>query len=157
MIFKKISLHNFRNFSDLNFNFDENLTVIIGDNSLGKTNLLEAIHFAVLGIGFREEKEDELISINRDDCQIEGIFNFQKTIFRFLIKLKKYQNLINKNYFINGVKKSHWSYLKEQTNVVLFSPEQVNIVIGAPQIRREYFNKFISSFDYEYKKKVGKL
>ena len=63
-------------------------------------------------------------------------------------------SLINKNYFINGVKKSHWSYLKEQTNVVLFSPEQVNIIIGAPQLRREYFNKFISSYDFEYKKRL---
>ena len=154
MILKKIFLHNFRNFSEKNFNFDKNLTVIIGDNSLGKTNLLEAIHFAVLGVGFREEKEDELISFNKEDCLVEGIFNFQKTNYRFLIKLKKYQNLINKNYFINGVKKSHWSYLKEQTNVVLFSPEQVNIIIGAPQLRREYFNKFISSYDFEYKKRL---
>ncbi len=154
MIFKKISLHNFRNFSDLSFDFNENLTVIIGDNSLGKTNLLEAIHFVVLGIGFREEKENELISFNNNDCLVEGIFDFQKTSFRFLIKLKKYQNIVNKNYFINGVKKSHWNYLKEQMNVVLFSPEQVNIVIGAPQLRREYFNKLISSFDYEYKKRL---
>ena len=154
MILKKISLHNFRNFSDSNFDFDKNLTIIVGDNSLGKTNLLEAIHFSVLGIGFREEKEDELIGFNKDNSIVEGIFDFQKNNYRFLIKLKKYQDLISKNYFINGVKKSHWSYLKEQTNIVLFSPEQVNIIIGAPQLRREYFNKFISSFDYEYKKRL---
>ena len=154
MILKKISLHNFRNFSDLSFDFDENLTIIIGGNSLGKTNLLEAIYFAVLGIGFREEKEDELITINKDESLVESFFDFKKTIFRFLINLKKYQSLVDKNYYINGVKKGHWSYLKEQMNVVLFSPEQVSIVTGAPQLRREYFNKLISSFDYEYKKRL---
>ena len=95
MILKKISLHNFRNFSDSNFDFDKNLTIIVGDNSLGKTNLLEAIHFSVLGIGFREEKEDELIGFNKDNSIVEGIFDFQKNNYRFLIKLKKYQDLIN--------------------------------------------------------------
>lgn len=154
MILKKISLHNFRNFSDIDFNFDKNLTIIVGDNSLGKTNLLEAIHFSVLGVGFREEKEGELININENNCFVEGIFELQKTNYRFLIKLNKYQDLINKNYFINGVKKSHFSYLKEQINVVLFSPEQVNIIIGAPQLRRDYFNKLIGSFNHEYKKKL---
>lgn len=154
MILKKISLHNFRNFFDLSFNFDENLTIIVGDNSLGKTNLLEAIHFVVLGNGFREEREDELMSFNKEECLVEGSFDFQKSSYRFLIKIKKYQNLINKNYFVDSVKKNHLSYLKEQMNVVLFSPEQVNIIIGAPQLRRDYFNNLISSYDYEYKKRL---
>ena len=54
MMLTQIKLINFRNFEKSNFNFDPFLTVIVGDNARGKTNLLEAIYFLTNGVGFRE-------------------------------------------------------------------------------------------------------
>ena len=49
MVIKKIKLKDFRNYSDSEFKFDDKLNIIIGKNAQGKTNILEAIFFAVLG------------------------------------------------------------------------------------------------------------
>jgi len=56
MLLKKIELHNFRNFINKEFIFSPLLTLIIGENSKGKTSILEAIYFLTFGIGFRERK-----------------------------------------------------------------------------------------------------
>lgn len=57
-----------------------------------------------------------------------------------------------KSYFWQQAKKGHMAYIAEQTRCVLFAPEQIDIITGSPEIRREYFNKLISSFDPLYKK-----
>ena len=58
MILKKISLSNFRNFKDREFVFNPRLTVVTGENSRGKTNMLAAIYFVLTGAGFREKIEE---------------------------------------------------------------------------------------------------
>ena len=45
MFLNEISLVNFRNYSNLNLNFDKNINIFIGNNAQGKTNILESIYF----------------------------------------------------------------------------------------------------------------
>jgi len=59
---------------------------------------------------------------------------------------------LNKTYFLEKTKKGHHSYLKNLLPVVLFSPEQIEIIDRTMSIRREYFDKFLSGVDLEYKK-----
>lgn len=153
MILQRIQLHNFRNISSQILDISPKLTIILGENARGKTNLLESIHCIINGSGFRESKEEELLMMGENEAQIDGVFEKNGNIHQFRIFLKKeLSGAITKHFFIQKVKKGHSLYSAEQTKCVLFAPEQIDIITGSPDIRREYFNKLISTFDIVYKK-----
>jgi len=155
MLLKQIKLYNFRNFEKADFIFNPFLTVIIGDNARGKTNLLESIYFLVNGVGFRESKEEELINFKKEKGNVDGLFVEKDNKTEFKINLSKVDGRTEKIYFLNKTKKRHLQYLKDQTKAILFSPEQIQIITDSPDVRRDYFNKIISFYDYEYKKRLG--
>lgn len=156
MILKSISLYHFRNFDKRQFKIGSNLTAIFGNNARGKTNLLEGIYFILKGEGFRESKEEQLIIFNEKNSFVEVKLEDKKTknINNLRIDLTLSDFGLNKTYFLEKTKKGRHSYLKNLTPVVLFSPEQIEIINGTPSIRREYFDKFLSGVDLEYKKKL---
>lgn len=154
MLLKRISLYNFRNFQKNEFNFDVNITVIVGENARGKTNLLESIFFLTNGVGFRESREEELILFQSSKSLVEGIFIDGNNKVDSKITLSKIDTRVEKKYYLNKTKKSHAQYLEAQTKAILFSPEQIKIITDSPDIRRSYFNKLISSYDIEYRKKL---
>lgn len=153
MILKRLQLHNFRNISSQVFDISPNLTIILGENAKGKTNILESIYCIINGVGFRESKEEELILMNSTETQLDGLFEKNKNIHHFRILLKKdLLGLTTKHFFVQKARKGHTHYIGEQTKCVLFAPEQIEIITGSPDMRREYFNKLISTFDIAYKK-----
>ncbi len=155
MLLKKIQLHNFRNFDDDSFIFNPFLTVIIGENSKGKTNLLESIFFLTNGQGFRETKEEELIEFKKKQAFVEGVFqeSDDQTIFKIVLQIRDEKTL--KAHFVDKAKKILANYLKEQTKAVLFTPHQIEIITGPPSGRREYFDATISFYDLEYRKRLA--
>ena len=158
MILKRVQLHNFRNISSRVFDISSKLTIILGENARGKTNILESIHCIINGVGFRESKEEELLLMGSSETQVDGLFEKNKNTNHFRILLKKELNgLIAKQFFVEKTRKGHAHYTSEQTKCVLFAPEQIDIVTGSPDIRREYFNKLISTFDIVYKKHLIKV
>lgn len=157
MILKKISVTNFRNFNDSVFYFNPFLTIIIGKNSVGKTNLLEAIYFSLKGRGFREEKEEELISYDkiRAEVQTELVEKEEKIQLKTTIeKNEPPVSGVKKNYFIDKLRKQFYQYVLQALSVVIFSPSFIYVVEGEPKDRRNYFDTIISSFDIEYKKRL---
>lgn len=152
MLFQSIKLDQFRNNNKSSYIFNPLLTIIIGENARGKTNLLEAVYTLINGEGFRESKEEELISIGKDQGMIEGVFKGESGAISFKIIILKKQTVVEKHYFVNKAKRKHNQYLHEQSKAVLFTPEQIDLIIGPPGVRRDYFNKLISYYDYQYKK-----
>jgi len=154
MLLTTINLHQFRNVKNTTYSIGKKLTLVIGENAKGKTNILESILFLLNGTGFRESKEDELILFEKNNGYVEGIFKDKVDVLHYKIYLEK-QNLSTlKVFFLQKTRKRQCEYLKEQTRAVLFSPEQIEIVIGSPEKRRSYFNTIISLFYPEYKKKL---
>jgi DNA replication and repair protein RecF len=153
MVLKRIQLHNFRNISEKVYDISPKLTIILGENAKGKTNILESIYCLINGIGFRESKEEELLLMGSSETQLDGLFENNTSIGQFRIFLKQEQSgSITKHFFVQKARKSHAQYTSEQTRCVLFAPEQIDIVTGSPDIRREYFNKLIGTFDVVYRK-----
>ena len=152
MILRRVSLHHFRNISSLVIDVSPTLTIVVGENAHGKTNILEAVYCLVTGEGFRESKEEELIQMGESSLQVDGLFvqNDVDRQFRIFIQ-KENGGLASKTYFLEKARKSHKLYLLEQTKAVLFAPEQIEIITGAPSLRRTYFDRVIGSFDYSYK------
>ena len=154
MILKRIHLNLFRNFPESTFEINDLLTIIIGENARGKTNLLEALFFSVNGIGFRESKEQELIWWEKDNAFVETVFEDKDSTISFQIFLQSRGGFVEKKFTVNKSKKTHKQYQEYQTRAVLFAPEHIDIISGSPDKRREYFNKTISLFDLEYKRKL---
>jgi len=154
MILKSISFYHFRNFEKEQFNINPNLTAILGNNARGKTNLLEGIYFILKGEGFRESKEEQLIIFNEKNAYVDAKIEDKKNkdISNLRIDLTINDLSLTKTYFLEKTKKGRYSYLKNLIPVVLFSPEQIEIIDRTMSIRREYFDKFLSGKDLEYKK-----
>lgn len=154
MVLKKIALNQFRNVQEISHDIHELLTIILGENARGKTNLLEAIFFSVNGIGFRESKEQELILWDKDNASVQTTFQDGENAINFQIFLHQRGEVTEKKFTVNKSTKTHKQYQEYQTKAVLFAPEHIDIISGSPDKRREYFNKTISLFDYEYKRKL---
>jgi len=155
MILLQIILKNFRNLEEKDFSFSPSLTLIVGENAEGKTNLLEAIHFICNGTGFRETKENELVNLNKNSATVEAKFKIDNITLNFKISLRKKELLMEKVFFINKARKRNFDYRKDSAFAVLFAPQQIEILTDSPDIRRKYLDRLISFFDFEYKKRLA--
>ena len=72
MRIKKIKLKNYRNYNDIELNFNDNLNIIIGDNAQGKTNLLESIYVLAVTKSFLSISDRNLIKFNNKFAMIKG-------------------------------------------------------------------------------------
>ncbi len=157
MILKKITITNFRNFDNFVFCFSPSLTIIIGKNSIGKTNLLEAVYFSLKSRGFREQKEEELINYDKIKADVQIELAEQKEETKLKINIEKNDppaSGVVKNCFVNKIRKKSYQYLLESLPVVIFSPNFVYVIEGEPGERRSYFDIIIAIFDIEYKKRL---
>ena len=154
MLLKQIILSNFRNFADEKFVFNPFLTIIVGENARGKTNLLESIYLISHGEGFRESREDELIKFEQSSSEVQAVFASGDENFLFQMMIKRTDVGVNKIFSLNKARKKYFQYQKETAKTVLFSPEQIEIMLGPPEKRRRYFDNLLSSFDIVYKKRL---
>lgn len=130
---------NFRNYKNLSVEFSPSGGILIGDNAQGKTNLLEIIHLSAIGKSHRTNKYKEMVKWDNEGFYIRidgrkrtGIFSNELGFMPPRKKLK-----------INGLEKRKLSDILGNVNVVMFAPEDLEIVKGGPQRRRVYLDKLI--------------
>jgi len=123
MYIKELKIQNFRNYKEQEIKFNKNINILHGDNAQGKTNILEAIYLISFGKSFRTTNDKELIKKGENYTNIE--INYQKKDREGKIKI----NISDKkNIFINGIKIKKLSELLGKINIVIFTPENINIV-----------------------------
>ena len=76
MKLKEIKLTNFRNYKEVNLEFNPNINIFIGDNGSGKTNILEAIYILSLTKSGRFGTDLDLIKHGENNLSIIGTVNF---------------------------------------------------------------------------------
>ena len=145
MFIKEIKLENFRNYDFEKVELNEKTNIFFGDNAQGKTNILEAIFFAGLGKSFRTNKEKELIKENKENAKIEIKFikNNRKEKINVEINDKK-------KFFINEIPVRKLSEIIGKINIVLFNPEDIEILKNEPTRRRKFLNIMISQLRPKY-------
>ncbi len=145
MWIKNIKIKNFRNYNNEKINFDKNINIFYGKNAQGKTNIIEAIFLCSMGKSFRTKKDKEMILSNKENASVE--IEFQK-----LDRDKKIKIEINnkKNVYINEIKLKKLSELLGNINVVIFTPDDINILKGGPQNRRRFLDIMISQLKPNY-------
>jgi DNA replication and repair protein RecF len=154
MIITSITLYNFRNFRSQTFALHPQLTIIVGENTRGKTSLLESVYCLIRGTGFRESREEELIHWEEETALAHALFTDGDDENLFQMQIKRFGEKVDKTYYVNKAKQSSRGYLQYHTKTVLFAPEHISIINGSPSLRRSYMDSVISSYDYTYKKRL---
>lgn len=146
MYIKKVKLHNFRNYGALQVSLYKGINIIYGENAQGKTNLLESIYVLGLTKSHRSFIDNNLIKEGEDYLTIEGVINNES----FDDKLNVYIDPKNKILKYNGnVVKKISDYISI-FNIIIFYPDDLEIIKGSPQIRRKYLNLELSQLYSNY-------
>lgn len=147
---KSIFLQNFRSYEKKEFNFQGQTTIVIGPNTSGKTNLIESIYLLSTGKSFRTEKDVQMIKFEEgfarikakiDDLELEvvltnGLFNGQKSQY--------------KKFLVNGVSRRRIDFTGNFP-AVLFSPQDLEIIVDSPSLRRSFLDEVLEQVDKSYR------
>ncbi|WP_338211995.1 DNA replication/repair protein RecF [Lactobacillus juensis] len=152
MYLKHFIAQNYRNLQQFEVDFDPNVNIFIGQNAQGKTNLLEAIYFLALTRSHRTSNDKELIAFGKDYANVSGhIYKSQVDLsLRVLITTK------GKKVWVNRVEQAKLSKYVGQLNAILFSPEDLDLIKGAPNLRRRFMDQEFGQISAEYLYFAGK-
>ena len=146
MHIKNLTLKNFRNYADENFEFCEGLNVLYGRNAQGKTNCAEAVFYLCTGVSPRARRDRQLIrqgqtraEISAVACGRYGDVNISAAIFENGREIRVNGNKITKNADLLG-------------NIfsVFFSPSELRLIQDGPDERRRFLNISISQLSRPY-------
>lgn len=145
MWIKKIKIKNFRNYKKEEIELEKSINLFYGENAQGKTNMIEAIFLGSMGKSFRAKRDREMLNLNSKKAEIE--IEYQKSDREGKIKIE----LENKKIiFLNGIKIKKLSELLGNINIVIFTPDDISILKGAPQNRRRFLDIMISQLKPNY-------
>ena len=140
MIVQKIILRNYRNYDNLELTFSNKLNVIVGENGVGKTNIVEAIQFLSLARSFRTRDSAELIKKGSHFATIEAKVienDIQKDILAIITPTSR-------KITCNGKQIKKISELSELVNVIVFEPKDALLFNDSPLVRRNYLDVNLS-------------
>ena len=145
MWISEINLTNFRNYKSKKIKLTPNVNVFYGENAQGKTNIIEAIFLGSMGKSFRAKKDNEMIKLNEKQANIEIEYQKKDRDGKIKIELNN-----KKNIYLNGIKLKKLSELLGNINVVIFTPDDINILKEGPQERRKFLDIMISQLRPNY-------
>lgn len=140
-----LTLTNYRNYSRLRLSLPTGPILFRGDNAHGKTNLLEAIAFLSTTRSVQARTDQHLINwlIWQDEMlafsRVEATVQTKRDRFDLAITIMRENNGLRKTIMLNGAKKRAMDVIGRLTTV-LFLPEDIELVTGAPAIRRRYLD-----------------
>ncbi len=147
MIIKSLKLDHFRNYDSLNIDFMDGTTILYGDNAQGKTNILEAIYVAATSKSHKGSKDKEMIQFNQDEAHIN--IQIEKNELDYVVDMHLKKNKL-KGIAINKIPIKKASELFGILNVILFSPEDLNIIKNGPSERRRFLDLELCQLDKIY-------
>lgn len=138
-----LRLQNFRSYSDKTFKFDPLTNVIVGPNTIGKTNIIEALLVSRTGSSHRA-KDINLISFNKQWLRIEAYDNNIKRV----VKISNGDRLLKAFEINDKLYKRLPTSLK--LPIVFFEPNHLQLLNGSPEGRRAYLDSLIGQIDENY-------
>ncbi len=146
MKISNIEIHNFRNYEKLKLDFNDNINIFIGNNGEGKTNILESIYVLAITKSHRAYIDKNLITNNKNVMKINGKIETSNGIKN----LELIMNSKGKRVSINKIVSKRVSDYISNMSVVLFSPDDLELVKGSPSVRRKFLNIEIGQLDNKY-------
>ena len=150
MVIKSLKLTNFRSWANYELEFN-NVTILIGKNGVGKTNIMEAVWILSTGRSWRTRADAETVNWDADLARVEAKIKDEKAsrINLVIQKLPTKEHPQPKILKINDVKKRLIDLLG-LLPAVLFSPETIQMIDGAPGLRRRFLDILLSQIERKY-------
>ena len=174
----EVELQNFRNYKKASFEFSSGISLIVGPNASGKTNLLEAIFLLATGKTFRPGLEREMVRFGEEVGRVRGIVsksirNWESGIsegtdsefqvpntdtdrVELEVVLTRGKVLGKKaplkKLLVNGVSRRLYDFVGNLV-VVLFGPEDLQLVTNSPALRRDFLDFVLEQVDREYRRR----
>jgi DNA replication and repair protein RecF len=152
MIISKLRLQDFRLYTKKEFAFEGKNTLIVGQNTVGKTNILEAIYLLASGKSFRAGLESEMISYDQEIARVKGrIENEEITDLEIVLTRGEVggEKTAKKKFLVNGVSRRMFDFVGK-LKAVYFRPEDLDLVTDSPSLRRKYLDMVLGQVDKEY-------
>ncbi len=146
MILRSIRLQNFRSYPKAQFEFDLGTTIIIGPNTAGKTNIVEAVSLLSLGKSFKGATDDQILRFEASHGRVIGTTDENK--LEVIIQEKEQGRM---KYAVNGVAKRRVDFVG-RLPAVFFSPVDLEIISGSPSHRREFLDTLLEQTNASYRR-----
>lgn len=146
MFVKTLQLEQYRNIEQLSLSTDASVNILIGPNAQGKTNILESLFVLALTKSHRTHKDKELIRFEQQHARLSAEINKKYGD----VKLEMSISPQGKTAKLNGLEQKKLSGFVGSLNVVMFAPEDLEIVKGSPSIRRRFMDMEIGQVHPSY-------
>jgi len=147
MILKSLSLLNYKNFDSKTFAFNEKINCIVGNNGIGKTNVLDAIYHLSFGKSYFNPVATQNIKHEEDFFVVNGDYEKDKKLEKIIVSLKRGQKKIIKR---NGKAYDKFSEHIGFLPLVIISPADRDLIIEGSTTRRKFIDSVISQSDNTY-------
>lgn len=147
MFLESISIINFKNFSERSFVFDEKINCLVGNNGVGKTNVLDAIYYLSHTKGYFNSVASQNIKHEEEFFVLEGKYKKEDRIENIHCSLKKgHKKIVKRNGKEYEKLSEHFGFLP----LVIISPSDTNLITEGSEVRRKFIDMIISMSDREY-------
>ena len=147
MYIESVQLQNFRNYRELQLDFDKGTNIFYGDNAQGKTNILESVYICGTTKSHKGSKDKELIRFGEEESHIRMMIKKDGLSYKIDMHLRKNKA---KGVAINGLPIKKARELFGIVNLVFFSPEDLNIIKNGPGERRRFMDLELCQLDQIY-------
>ncbi|EGL83543.1 DNA replication and repair protein recF [Caldalkalibacillus thermarum TA2.A1] len=152
MYVKRLTLQHFRNYATLELEFQPGIYLFIGDNAQGKTNLLESLYVLAMTKSHRTSKDKELIQWHKAHTTLAA--ELEKKYGSVTLELHISQR--GKRAKLNHLEQKRLSDYIGTLNVVMFAPEDLELVKGSPQVRRRFIDMELGQVSANYLYDLGR-
>ena len=147
MYIESLELKNYRNYQNLQLDFDKGTNIFYGDNAQGKTNILESVYLCGTTKSHRGSKDKEIIRFGEEESHFRMMIRKDELSYKIDMHLRKNKA---KGVAINGLPIKKARELFGIVNLVFFSPEDLNIIKNGPAGRRKFIDLELSQLDKVY-------
>jgi DNA replication and repair protein RecF len=151
MYLKKLSLLNFKNFESKTFEFHDKINCFVGNNGVGKTNVLDAIYYLSFGKSYFNSVASQNIKHHQDFFMIEGNYNVMDRNESIVCSLKRGSKKVIKR---NDKEYERFSDHIGHIPLVIISPADRDLITEGSDIRRKFVDTVISQSDSSYLKSL---
>ena len=146
MYLKNIELVNFRNYKHIKVSFNKGINIIYGKNAQGKTNLLESIYLLGLTSSHRNILDNSLINNGNLFLKVKGNLKKDKISNDLEVYIDERKKVLK---FDNSIINKVSDYISNM-NIIIFTPDDLELIKGSPQVRRKFLNVELSQLYSNY-------
>ncbi|WP_343768870.1 DNA replication/repair protein RecF [Gangjinia marincola] len=151
MFLKRLSLIQYKNLASTSFEFDQKINCLVGNNGVGKTNVLDSIYHLAFGKSYFNPITGQNIMHDTEFFVLDGVFEKEERDEKVIVSAKRGQKKIIKR---NGKEYDKLSDHVGFIPLVIISPADRDLIIEGSDTRRKFLNNVISQSDKDYLNQV---